>query len=415
MSRSCIVRMGKRSKELLIGDGQPLRLVAPFGMSSAEDLKCDFVEHVDALVSAGADAVQELSVFGPYSAMREELVEAAPVPYGTVLAYELYSQFSRQQPRTISELHRITLRTLAKQIEDGVSYSTIHASLSHSLIEVTSSQRNQRAIPIPSRAGGLLVRIMRAMRAENPLRSLFEDISRMCSTSGVVISLGASFRPAAIADAMDQTHRAELAEQATLVSMIQEQGGQSLLEGLSHGLPEDVAAYCREAGRLCPGVPITALGPLPVDVAAGMDHIAAAIGIVFGRIAGLSLVNVVSAKEHLSMPTKTDMISALQAARLGAYVAEAIRQTKRSERDRLMSDARNALEWEKMRHYALFPQLVDAYRSAAADGRPCSICAHACPLLGPNPDIEDDLLAKPALDETPVDNAQTAQAIGSAI
>lgn len=192
--------------------------------------------------------------------------------------------------------------------------------------------------------------------------------------------MGSSLRPAAISDAMDDAQRKEIQAQSALISLAHREGVQALVEGLSHALPVDIAKYIALVHEACDGAPATALGPLPTDVAAGRDHIAAVIGIVFGRLAGLASVNVITSKEHLAMPTTEDMVEALAAGRLAAYVADAIQAGRSSPRDRLMSEARETLDWNAQARYALFPELVKAL-SPEKEGTPCTICAGRCPHL----------------------------------
>ena len=59
-----------------------------------------------------------------------------------------------------------------------------------------------------------------------------------------------------------------------------------LVEGLNDALPDDIAEYVALVNENCEGAPATALGPLPIDVAAGRDHVAAFPGIVLGSLPG---------------------------------------------------------------------------------------------------------------------------------
>ena len=80
------------------------------------------------------------------------------------------------------------------------------------------------------------------------------------------------------------------------------------------------------------------------------------------------------------MPTTEDMVEALAAGKVAAHVADAIRAGRSSPRDRLMSEAREALDWDAQAQYALFPELVKAL-SPEKEGQPCTICASRCPHL----------------------------------
>lgn len=384
-NRVSIIEIGgkRRMKRLYVGDGHELRIVAPFGYTGPHDLSLDISNHIYQLVCAGADLVQELSTFGPYATVRTELINACPVPYGTVLAYEVVDVCLRDPRLTARRVEYHTIDVLQRQIAQGIDYSTVHASLCEELLSRTSEARSKRAIPIPSRAGGMLITLMRKARCDNPFSKLFKKIADTCSEASVVISLGSSLRSAAISDANDQAQVMEIQEQGRLAQIASTNNCQTMLEGISHALPGDLVTYCDVARKYCPNTPITALGPLPIDVAAGYDHVAAAIGVTFGRLAGLALVNVVSSKEHLAMPRIKDMIEAIRSARVGAYVADAMKKGKNSEQDRMMSEARSSLDWGAQNTFALFKDLFHAIRAEESleDNKPCSICGPKCPFL----------------------------------
>lgn len=380
-----VIKIGRnaRTHSFFVGKGHPLRIVAPFGTSSSADLAQDQIVHIRALACAGADAIQELSTYGAYWEMRRDLCDASPVPYGTVLAYEVFDKCMREPSISATMLEKHLLETLEAQIDSGVDYITIHASLCHDLLNGSEPLLGKRAIPIPSRSAGMLMTLMRRSGSDNPLYVHFEKIARLAAHENVVVSLGASLRPAAIADVMDEAHQTEIRKQGEVVSIAKRFGTQVMLEGLSHGLPSDVARYIEFASEHCPGTPITALGPLPTDIAAGYDHVAAAIGITFGALAGLDLINVVSAKEHLAMPTIDDMIDAIRSAKLGIHVAQTILSGPTSPRDRSMSEARARLDWDAQAQYALFPDLFQQIKDTEnlQQGSSCSICGRRCPFL----------------------------------
>jgi phosphomethylpyrimidine synthase len=377
---SVALRVPGNNNYLTVGGQQPLRLIAPFGFSSAADLGLDLERHITSLAEAGADAVQELSTIGPYRELRPRLTANVGVAYGTVLTYELVSRLGKVTPVTEAVATELAVQVLDEQCTQGISYTTIHASLSRSLLASTGESRRRRAIAVPSRAAGMLMTLMRRHLIDNPLFLAWPELVAILRKHKVAVSMGSSLRPAAICDAMDEAQRQEIRAQSTLVSLAHREGVQVLVEGLSHALPRDIARYIALVHEACEGAPATALGPLPTDVAAGRDHIAAVIGIVFGRLAGLASVNVVTSKEHLTMPTTGDMVEALAAGRVAAYVADAIQAGRSSPRDRLMSEAREALDWTAQAQYALFPELVKAL-SPEKEGTPCTICAGRCPHL----------------------------------
>lgn len=378
--RRVMLRIPGSRDTLAVGAREPMRLVAPFGYSSAADFGIDLERHVSALAEAGADAVQELSTTGPYRSLRPRICANIGIPYGTVLAYEYFDRLRKVSVVTEAIATQLAVEILEEQCALGLSYSTIHAALSRRLLASTEKSRRHRAIAVPSRSAAMLMTLMRRHRIDNPFFLAWPELVRILRKYDVAASMGSSLRPAAISDALDHAHRAEIAEQGVLVSYAHNENVHVLIEGLSHALPDDIAEYVALVDEYCEGAPATALGPLPIDIAAGRDDIAAVPGIVFGRLAGLSLVNVITSKEHLAMPSTEDMVEALRASRVAVYIADAIQVGRRSARDRLMSEAREALNWNAQAQHALFPDLVTAL-SPAKQGQPCTICASRCPHL----------------------------------
>jgi phosphomethylpyrimidine synthase len=379
-ARRIALRIHGSSDSLAIGAGEPMRLIAPFGYSSAADLGINLQTHVAALAKAGADAIQELSTMGPYRDARLRICTTIGIPYGTVLAYEFFDRLRKQSRVTESIGVRLAVEILDEQCAAGISYTTIHASLNRHLLALTERSRRQRAVAIPSRSAAMLMSIMHKYNIDNPLSLAWRDLISVLKRHRIAVSMGSSLRPAAISDALDHCHKAEILAQGPLVLHAHQQNVGVMVEGLSHAVPEDIEKYVELVHQNCDCAPATALGPLPVDVAAGHDDVAAVPGIVFGRLAGLSSVNVVTAKEHLAMPSTEDMVKALRLSKLAVYIADTIKVGRNARRDRLMSEAREALNWSAQKRYGLFPDLIAAF-SPEKDGQPCTICASRCPHL----------------------------------
>jgi phosphomethylpyrimidine synthase len=274
------------------------------------------------------------------------------------------------------------LRVLERQIAQGIDYITVHASITNDFLNNSAPFLSKRLLPLPSRAGGMLVNLFDRFRIDNPINGAFKQIACLCAEAGVAISLGSSFRSAAIADAFDEVQQMELLTQSRLIEAAGESGVQILLEGISHALPQDLEQYITLAQKLCPGIPITALGPLPIDIAVGLDHIAAAIGITFARLFGISLVNIVTSMEHVGMPSLTEIVDALRAARVGLGVADTILTGKHSFPDKSLSKARNNLDWSEQCRFALFPEILAELvsKKGLKNGVSCTICKENCPL-----------------------------------
>jgi thiamine biosynthesis protein ThiC len=157
--RRVILRIPGSNETLAVGALAPMRLVAPFGYSSAADLGMDLELHVRTLAEAGADAVQELSTTGPYREMRPRLLSSIDIPYGTVLTYEFVDRLRKLSSVTEVLATQLAAEILEEQCALGISYSTVHASLSRTLLAATETSRRHRAIAIPSRSAAMLMTI----------------------------------------------------------------------------------------------------------------------------------------------------------------------------------------------------------------------------------------------------------------
>ena len=153
-------------------------------------------------VHYGADTVMDLSTGGDIPTIRKAIIEASPVPIGTVPIYEALSRVKRNEDLTIG----IMLEVIEEQAEQGVDYMTIHAGV---LREFVPLVRN-RITGIVSRGGALLAQWMNAHKKENFLYEHFDDICKIFKKHDVSFSLGDGLRPGCLADASDAAQFAEL-------------------------------------------------------------------------------------------------------------------------------------------------------------------------------------------------------------
>jgi len=373
--------IGRRQKKVEINENSPLIIVAPFGKSNKND-NTDYVEHAKMLEMYGAHMIQELSTYAPFKKPREQIINKVQIPYGTVFAYEFLNRCNVSNIIEASQIENILKETLASQINSGVDYITVHASLNKKFLNIHRKGIKERLIPITSRAGSMLIKLMKQYNIDNPLHTHFEYICKVCKENNVAISLGSTFRAGAIKDSMDRVQIYELYEQKKLFKIAKKIKHENLLlEGFGHGLPSEFKNYCDIVNENLPGMPITALGPLPIDTAVGLDDIAATVGISFGRTYGLKLVNIVTSKEHISIPTLNDVANAIRYTKLGGAIGDTILLGKDSLNDSQMSLVRSKLLWKQQKKYALFPELFDEIYSKEKydDGESCDICENNCP------------------------------------
>ncbi|MGH9679589.1 MAG: phosphomethylpyrimidine synthase ThiC, partial [Candidatus Acidiferrales bacterium] len=153
-------------------------------------------------VHYGADTVMDLSTGGDIPTIRKAIIQASPVPIGTVPIYEALSRVKRNEDLSIG----LMLEVIEEQAEQGVDYMTIHAGVMRRFLPLV---RN-RITGIVSRGGALIAQWMSANKKENFLYERFDDICKIFKKHDVSFSLGDGLRPGSLADASDAAQFSEL-------------------------------------------------------------------------------------------------------------------------------------------------------------------------------------------------------------
>src|SRR5215471_17343627 len=117
------------------------------------------LEKLHRAVHYGSDTVMDLSTGGDIPAIRRAIIDASPVPIGTVPIYEAISRVRRAEDLSIE----IMLEVIEQQAEQGVDYMTIHAGV---LREMLPLVRN-RVTGIVSRGGAIMAQWMSYHQKQN--------------------------------------------------------------------------------------------------------------------------------------------------------------------------------------------------------------------------------------------------------
>jgi phosphomethylpyrimidine synthase len=187
-------------------------------------------------------------------------------------------------------------------------------------------------------------------------------------------------RPGSIADATDRAQVEELITLGELVERAREAGVQTMVEGPGHLPLDQIATNVQLEKSLCHGAPFYVLGPLVTDIAAGYDHITAAVGGAIAAASGADFLCYVTPAEHLSLPDVEDVKIGVIASRIAAHAADIVRGKKRAnEWDRKMSMARKNLDWESQAELSLDPERVRlVHNKYTTTGPTCSMCGKYC-------------------------------------
>ncbi len=359
-----------------IGEGMAVKVNANIGTSP--DLVDSTLElaKVQTAMQYGADAIMDLSTGGDIGDMRRKVLEACPLPVGTVPIYEAICQSAdRGGPMEMTEGDLFDV--IESHARDGVDFMTLHCGVTNESIDALMA--SDRMTGVVSRGGAMLAAWMHENGEENPLYEHFDHLLDIARDYGFALSLGDGLRPGSIADATDGPQIKELMILGRLVERAREAGVQAMVEGPGHIPLDQIETNVRLEKAVCKGAPFYVLGPLVCDVAAGYDHIAGAIGGALAAYHGADFLCYVTPSEHLSLPTVDDVREGVVASRIAAHAADVTRGRGR-EWDDDMSRARKAFDWERMFELSVDPAKARSYRGRAGSGgsETCTMCGDLC-------------------------------------
>jgi phosphomethylpyrimidine synthase len=356
-----------------IGVAFNCKINANIGNSAVTSDIAGELEKLRHAVRYGSDTVMDLSTGGDIPLIRKAIIEASPVPVGTVPIYEALGRVKRAEDLSIN----LMLEVIEEQAEQGVDYMTIHAGV---LREFLPMVRN-RITGIVSRGGSLLAVWMSHHKKQNFLYEHFEEICKIFKKHDVSFSLGDGLRPGSIADASDEAQFAELKVLGELTKKAWEYDIQVMIEGPGHIPMDQIEMQVKKEMELCHEAPFYTLGPLVTDIAPGYDHITSAIGAAMIGWHGASMLCYVTPKEHLGLPNAEDVKQGVLAYKIAAHAADLARKRPGArDRDDALSYARFLFDWEKQFALSLDPETARAMHDETLpddfykEAKFCSMC-----------------------------------------
>ncbi len=360
-----------------IGQGLFTKVNANLGASG----ECADIEverrKLAAAIRAGADSVMDLSTGGDLDALRTMYLQEAGTMVGAVPIYAVATEMVRRGTPLEKMDPDDLFAGIETQCRQGVDYITVHCGVTKA--SAKKLEYFERIMPCVSRGGSILLFWMRRNRKENPLFEDFDTLLDIAHAHDVTLSLGDGFRPGAIADAIDGPQIEELLILAELAQRARAKGVQVMIEGPGHVPLEHIQSHVQLEKKLCQGAPFYVLGPLPTDIAAGYDHITAAIGGALAGAAGADFLCYVTPAEHLGLPNEDDVYQGVMAARIAAHIADLAKGVPQAlARDKAMSQCRRTLNWEGMITVALDPDVVRRRLQVTEDRQGCTMCGKLC-------------------------------------
>ncbi len=329
-------------------------------------------------VKWGSDTLMDLSTGSDISETREWILRNCPVPVGTVPLYQALEKVGGVAEDLSWEIYR---DVLIEQAQQGVDYFTIHAGVLRKFIPAAA----RRMAGIASRGGSIMAKWCMAHNRENFLYEHWDDICDICSAYDVAFSIGDGLRPGAIADANDSAQFGELEVQGQLCRRAWDFDVQVMCEGPGHVPMHMVSENMRRQFEWCSEAPFYTLGPLVTDIAAGYDHITAAIGGAIIAWGGTSMLCYVTPKEHLGLPERDDVREGVVTFKLAAHAADLAKGVEGAQyRDNAMSLARAEFRWRDQINLSLDPERAEAFRMKNdAEFTRDNASMHHCTMCGP--------------------------------
>ena len=344
-----IHHLKKRLEPMAIGVASLCKINANIGNSAVTGGIDEELEKLHTAVHLGSDTVMDLSTGGNIDAIRQAIIDASPVPIGTVPVYQIIQNV--KDPADITP--RMMLDMVEHQAKQGVDYMTIHAGVLQEYLPLTS----KRITGIVSRGGSIMGAWMLAHKQQNPWYTHFDELCEIMRAHDVTFSLGDGLRPGCLADANDKAQFSELKTLGELTLKAWEHGCQVMIEGPGHIPMHLVKMNVEKERELCHEAPFYVLGPLVTDIAPGYDHITSAIGAALAAEAGAAMLCYVTPKEHLGLPNKDDVRQGVIAYKIAAHAGDIARGRKNARmRDDALSKARFEFDWEQQFALSLDPE-----------------------------------------------------------
>jgi len=356
-----------------IGEGLKIKVNANIGTSLESSSNEEELEKVKIIESTGADALMDLSTGQNIDITREKILAASNLPLGTVPMYQAGKEAIDEKNDIATLSVEKIFSDIEKHCKSGVDFITVHCGVTRFV--VSQVEKHRRTTGIVSRGGSMLAAWMKATGNENPLYEYYDRLLEIAHTYDVTLSLGDGLRPGCGNDAGDQPQVAETIILGELVKRARKSGVQAMIEGPGHVPIHKIESIIKSIKMLTDYAPLYVLGPLVTDIAPGYDHITSAIGGAMAGMYGADFLCYVTPAEHLNLPNVKDVREGIIAAKIAAHTADiANGHIDSIQRDKLMSEARYSLDWQKQREYAIDKCVFNDIDK----GNPCTMCGNYC-------------------------------------
>ncbi|KLU61648.1 phosphomethylpyrimidine synthase [Peptococcaceae bacterium CEB3] len=362
-----------------IGKGLRTKVSASVGLYGDKGSPESELAKIRTAVAAGTDAIMDLSVSGDIDAMRRESLANTTTPLGTLPYYQAVAQTARKYGSSLKMEVDELFEVIERQAADGVDFLALHCGTTMSVVE--RAKQEGRLDSLVSFGGSHLIGWMLHNRQENPLYEHYDRVLDVARKYDVTVSLADGMRPGCLADSLDGAQVQELVVMGELVRRARQAGVQVMVKGPGHVPLNQLKATVTLQKSLCKGAPYFVFGPVVTDIAAGYDHISAAIGGAISAWAGAEFLCYVTAAEHIGLPDVNQVHEGVVAARIAAHAADLAKGLPgAAEWDLALSRARKALDWQKQMDLAIDPGRAEKIRKTRSDDSVagCAMCGKYC-------------------------------------
>lgn len=294
--------------DTLAGKGLQLKINSSVGLSDESQFQNE-VDKISKIASFDVlpDIMMDLSIISVKNPIYQIVQEKIGCPVGTVSVYVCFdSKKGIDKNKFLEEIE--------KQAQNGVSFMTLHFTAIDEIYRKTM----KRNISVISRGGSLVLRdLYLNKRKQNFLLEYFDDICKILKNNSVVVSVGTTFRPSTLYDALDKIQLSEIEMQKDIIKLLYKRGIPVMMEGVGHISLNDLKKYVKLI-REDFYIPFMPLGPIPTDRAIGWDHVSAAIGASYmALLDGADIINAVTREEHTGgVPNTNSIYEAIKSAQV---------------------------------------------------------------------------------------------------
>lgn len=365
-SDGCISYIHNNEYPILIGPQMLLKVNTNIGVSDIcnMDIELKKLKHLAGLKYA-PDTMMDHTYVPVKKSLWKYMVEEFSGPVGTL---PHYSTFDAEGGIDKGRL----LETIEEMAQGGVSFMTLHPTATVSMLEMA---KKCRKIPTTSRGGAIVLKdAIINNRNKNIFVDNFNDIIKLFKKYNMTLSVGTTFRPACISEALDSVQIEEIKEQKKYIDIAKANGVNVIMEGIGHISLNMIPEYCELIKKY--NTPLMPLGPMPTDATIGFDHVSAAIGATVTALNGnVGIINSVTREEHTgNVPAIESILEGLKTARAVAHSINVARFPKYREIDNAIADNR-ANNKSCVIRGGIFSDTI-----ISEEGAGCSRCRYECPL-----------------------------------